>query len=157
MRLLRAGQRSAPPLNCDVMRHSKRVVFVALLLPLVALGQSVRDGTTLSVFGSDIRLPGECNVVARAIVDETTRLHCRLDSFESYTVIVWKAAACSTQGLQDSSVATVRYDAERNGRRYVEAVAGSIVSRQIYDAEVCLTVSASSERRLDEVLRPLWF
>ena len=138
-----------------VMRHFNRVVLIALLSPLLAFGQPVRDGTTLSVFGKDIRLAGECNIVGRATVDETTRVHCMLDNFECLTVILWKATVCSS--WRDSPNTTVRYDAERDGRRYVEVVVGRIVTRTIYDAEVCLMVSASSESRLDEVLRPLWF
>ena len=38
MRLLRAGQRSAPPLNCGVRRHvtRQRIVFITVLVWLLA-------------------------------------------------------------------------------------------------------------------------
>jgi hypothetical protein len=140
------------------MRLPKRVVLLACLSPLLAVSQPVSDRTMLSIFGSEIRLPGECTIMGRSVIDEYTRIHCTLGILESFTVVVWKASVCSAQSLRDSPDTTVRYDSERDGRRYVEAVSGSIITRQIYDAEVCLTVTTSnSERRLDEILRPLWF
>jgi hypothetical protein len=37
MRLLRAGQRGAPPLNCGVRRLIKRIALIAALVPILAL------------------------------------------------------------------------------------------------------------------------
>jgi hypothetical protein len=58
MRLLRAGQRSAPPLNCGVRRQMSRPrIYLLVILPLLILGGLLVIFLTLGAYATTVGIP----------------------------------------------------------------------------------------------------